>query len=87
MTEPVSLERKRDGWAKVRNVGAAVLIWIMVGLIAWVVVSSILGRSTTNADLRYEIRYGNCILTTPIEERSNPGSIEECRRYAAQQVP
>jgi hypothetical protein len=75
-------EERRDRWVRARLIGTTILLYGMLALILWVVVSYALGRSTSNEDLLYELRYGNCLLSAAPEDRVLHGVVEDCRRYA-----
>lgn len=69
-------------WDKARSIAVTILIWGMLLLITWTVWSYATGRSTSNDDLLYELRYGNCLLAKPMPERELHAAVVECQTYA-----
>ena len=68
-------------WRKILLVSSTVLIVAVTVLAMWVLFLAISGRGVSNEDILHEMRAQSCILSLPLEERTEEAQAK-CRAEA-----
>jgi hypothetical protein len=73
-------------WAtRIRSWALTALIVVLTVTIAWSLYSYATGRSVSSMDLLVEMRTQNCVLSIPVEQRTEEAT-QQCRQEALDSV-
>ena len=70
-------------WRNVLMVALTALVTLLAILAGWVLYLGISGKGVSNEDILHEMRAQSCILSLPLEERTEEAQAE-CRQLAGE---